>query len=517
MPTLFQDRNAIPLYDAQYSSGVKGPIPPNIIKDVVASLQRFKVVCQDFEVPEENVRVLATEATRTAENSSDFLAAIEDATGWKVSLLPKEEEGKVGAFGIASSFSSVEGLVMDLGGGSTQIAWMIVENGKANTGDAISFPYGAAAMTRRLSEARQAGAEGELKLRHELTTNFKNALGDLQLPSELLQHAQRNNGFSLYLSGGGFRGWGYLLMSQHAINPYPIPVINGFQAMKDDFENVNRVQMTATNEEVFRISGRRASQVPAVAFLIDCLMEAIPDIKDVRFCQGGVREGVLYGLLTPSDLHIDPLETAALPFSDGSPDFGDLFISALPDHKVFRESLVRAFSHLLFAHCALPKEARASAALRSTTTGILASAHGICHADRALLGLLLCERWDGEVSPTDEGFKQRMGYIVSTEEVFYTRYLGSVGRLVGQIYPAGLIKKAKIRLDASHTTSGKGHPAVKLVIHVGKDDPMTEESVLKSSVDKIEKVGKKYHWIAARHGDPGYGLKVVVEVERDVV
>ena len=63
-----------------------------------------------------NVRVLATEATRTAENSVDYRRQIKEITGWDVDMLPKEAEGRIGAMGVASSFASVEGLVMDLGG-----------------------------------------------------------------------------------------------------------------------------------------------------------------------------------------------------------------------------------------------------------------------------------------------------------------------------------------------------------------------------------------------------------------
>jgi retrograde regulation protein 2 len=67
-------------------------------------------------VPNDKIRVLATEATRTATNSVDFRQQIKTATGWEVDMLPKEVEGRIGALGVASSFSNVEGLVMDLGG-----------------------------------------------------------------------------------------------------------------------------------------------------------------------------------------------------------------------------------------------------------------------------------------------------------------------------------------------------------------------------------------------------------------
>jgi retrograde regulation protein 2 len=62
------------------------------------------------------VTILATEATRTALNSTEFRDAIQKATEWTVTLLTKEMEGRIGAMGVASSFREVEGLVMDLGG-----------------------------------------------------------------------------------------------------------------------------------------------------------------------------------------------------------------------------------------------------------------------------------------------------------------------------------------------------------------------------------------------------------------
>ena len=116
LPTVFQDRTAISLYDAQYQSGDKGPIPQDVINQILAALARFKITCADFGVANDKIRILATEATRTAVNSFDFRQQIKDATGWDVDMLPKEIEGRIGALGVASSFSDVEGLVMDLGG-----------------------------------------------------------------------------------------------------------------------------------------------------------------------------------------------------------------------------------------------------------------------------------------------------------------------------------------------------------------------------------------------------------------
>src|SRR5271154_963255 len=99
----------------------------------------------------------------------------------------------------------------------------------------FSFPYGAAALTRRLAEVQAQGEEATAKFADEMKADFRHAYENLEIPESLHTKATREGGFTLYLSGGGFRGWGYLLMSQHKVNPYPIPIINGFQVTKRDF------------------------------------------------------------------------------------------------------------------------------------------------------------------------------------------------------------------------------------------------------------------------------------------
>jgi Ppx/GppA phosphatase family len=91
-----------------------------VVDGVITALKRFRTVCKDFGVGEGNVRVLATEALREAENSAEVRGRIKEevGVGWEVMLLGKEVEGRVGAMGVASGFGEegVWGLVGDLGG-----------------------------------------------------------------------------------------------------------------------------------------------------------------------------------------------------------------------------------------------------------------------------------------------------------------------------------------------------------------------------------------------------------------
>ncbi|OAG44702.1 hypothetical protein AYO21_01192 [Fonsecaea monophora] len=543
LPTVFQDREGISLFDAQYSTGVKGPIPQDTIDEVLSSLTKFKSACADFGVPETNIRVLATEATRNAENSADFRRQIKEATGWEVDMLPKEAEGRIGAMGVASSFASVEGLVMDLGGGSTQITWMIAKDGHVQTSPkgSISFPYGAAAMTRRLRElsASSSDHDGHHKsksavqspveeLEEDMKAQFRQAYQDLDIPDSL-QHKAMHGGLTLYLSGGGFRGWGYLLMSQHKVSPYPIPIINGFCVSKREFQQTREITAVAAEESVFRISKRRAEQVPAVAFLVNVLVSALPMIQQVRFCQGGVREGFLFDTLEAPIKALDPLPAATAQYGTSSAaDLAALLWDGLPGENhldrslppSFTPSLIRAVADMMYLHLPLPKETRSLSALHAPITGVLTSAHGISHTDRAILALALCARWNVDLPPPHEALQVRLRAVLTHQEGFWANYLGALAGLLGTIYPAGHIidvQRPRVKL-AARWADGLGKKGlsqgVLLRVQCRREDPLTVPLALNPLVNELEKVGKKKHRVGGEHG---FGVPVDVKIERDLV
>ncbi|KAL1311024.1 hypothetical protein AAFC00_001242 [Neodothiora populina] len=520
LPTLYTSRAGISLYDAQYSpSGERVAIPEKIIKAVTNELEQFKRTCADFGVPAANVTVLATEATRTAINSGDFRQRIKDVTGWEVSMLAKEEEGRVGALGVATSLGVVRGLVMDLGGGSTQLTWLTTTPEGAiqmPARGAVSMPFGAAALTRRLGEAERAGGNARDVFADEVKTTIKNAYESLEVPAELHHLAKAEGGFALYLSGGGFRGWGFVLMSQHAVQPYPIPVINGLVVQRSDFLDTVGVQATLqedmdNDDAIFRVSQRRASQVPAVAFLVRALSEALPQIKQVRFCQGGVREGFLFSRLIDDVRMQRPVTVATQPLAaPGASHYASLLAASLPaspssftdrqagSEATFTPALLAALGNMLNYYSTHPKDIRAASALRSTTTGVLASAHGLAHEERAILALTLCERWGGasDLPPADLPFFRSMQALAGAWSAWWARYLGRVAALVGEVYPSGRGREV-LALSARWGATGKGNNQIVLQART-KDGRVRE--LFGDELAQIGKAGKKKHWIGGKDG-----------------
>ena len=523
------------LYDAQYKTGRKEPIPEDDIKQVVAALRRFMEVCSDFNVPRQKLRVVATEATREAVNSINFRREIETAAGVEVELLPKEEEGRIGALGIASSFYGVKGLIMDLGGGSTQLTWMTSNEGYVQTSrkGSVSLPYGAAALTRLLQEAGTRGKPTAKELQNSITEQFRQALEDLEIPPSI----ETDGRLSLYLSGGGFRGWGYILMDSHAVQPYPIPLINGFQVSKAAFLP-SAIRETSVGSSTFRISSRRASQVPAISFLITALTNALPSLSDIYFAQGGLREGLLFSTLSQEIKSQHPLVAATQLYAPRSAtNIFYLLESVVPYHSrtesglpsemhefvrcpnsVQHTGMSYAVTNLLNEHASTPKDMCAAAALRSTTTGILADAHGLAHSDRAVLGLILCERWGGELNSADSVFRDKLQELIGSKASWWAKYLGCMAATIGKTYPAGIVNPSQPRIKISARYDRYGTPDE---ILVSVSVPEYEHGITEPPewLETIRKVGKKKNWVRvpgderSYRSKDGWGLKIRVEID----
>ncbi|KAG0311892.1 hypothetical protein BGZ99_009842 [Dissophora globulifera] len=476
------------LFKARTNGSERQPISEKVIDEVVRTFERWQALCRQANV--QTVRVIATEATRTAPNSDEFQARIKAATGWSVELLSKAQEANIGALGVMASYHTVQGLFMDLGGGSVQLNYIIRGphdgHGKSSP-DAQSWPYGAAALSRRLNNCGSDKAARQV-IYDEMVVAFKHGLEDIDVAPEVREHHEREGGYRMYLSGGGFRALGYLLMDKKMKESedgsrYPIPVINGYVATGEELSKVVHEYRHMLPEDVktcFRVSKRRAKLIPACATLMSAVMEVIP-IKDVLFSEGGVRQGGCFGMLPREIQNKDPaLETVrsfVRAFGGGQPPLheSDLqalssFVSsALPsdfaeccrvasssasatngDHgalspkkaaelQVFIDSLPRLIPILVMVmNCynQLPKEARSTAAWQLFLPGgALANCYGLTHSDRAILATVLAGRHEGDLADPANGEAVKKlipGGKIAKQAV---KYLGKILALAGLCSP----------------------------------------------------------------------------------
>lgn len=406
---------------------------------------------------------------------------------------------------------------MDLGGGSTQITWMKTENGEVKMSEvgSVSLPFGAAALSQLLDEAGSDGKKGVEALASRIERELGEAIKTIDIPKHFFESKE---GLNLYLSGGGFRGWGFVLMSEHAIRPYPIPIINGFSVRREEFLNSSVVRAAVQREDtpdIFRVSKRRASQVPAVAFLVDCLSRAIPSITDVHFCQGGVREGMHFIELGDEKRGEHPLVSVTREYGGESVVPLMELLSAATDHlwhgrrecsPVFDKSVLTAVVQAMYVHASYPKDLRAGAALRSTTTGLFAAAHGISHEQRAILSLVLCNRYGGfgSISPTEQDFYRRITQLLAPRTAWWCMFLGRVAAIIANIYPSGVIREERLKIVVGHVSNEKKE--TQLHIDFGILDNVLLDEGLQGALKKVAKAGKKKNWVN------GVGSKIKLTV-----
>ena len=229
---LYSARAAISLFDALTPSSSGLVFPPLTIESVATALSRFHQLAVMHGVPPANILILATEAMRRAANAREMLEAIANATGGLgVQVLDPAVETLFGAvMGSRSGFVDVKGgaLFLDLGGGSVQMTWVDTSSDHYEINAAMageSLPYGAAKLTRVLEEQPAEVQQMETStLKDGIQRIYANLCAKFPKLQTIKAARERGEDVSvdIYMCGGGFRGYGSMLMHNDAISPYPI-------------------------------------------------------------------------------------------------------------------------------------------------------------------------------------------------------------------------------------------------------------------------------------------------------
>src|SRR5690348_16458604 len=101
--------------------------------------------------PVRRLRAIATEACRRAANGAEFLARVKSETGLDVGIISSREEAEL-ALESCSPLLSGEGrraLLFDIGGGSTELAWVRLGSGRAELIGYDSLPVGVVTLAER--------------------------------------------------------------------------------------------------------------------------------------------------------------------------------------------------------------------------------------------------------------------------------------------------------------------------------------------------------------------------------
>ncbi|MDF2877760.1 MAG: exopolyphosphatase [Clostridia bacterium] len=130
------------------------------------TLQYFISVCETYNTHE--IIAVATAAVRAATDKEAFLEEAKIKTGLDIRVLSGEEEAFYDYFGIVNSISFTEGLIIDIGGASTEIIYVQDRAFK----ECISLPFGAITLTEKFGLTDDIKEENLAALRTYLIEQY---------------------------------------------------------------------------------------------------------------------------------------------------------------------------------------------------------------------------------------------------------------------------------------------------------------------------------------------------------
>ena len=151
--------------------GQSGRLSPAAIDRTIAALK----VCAEriSRLKVARVRCIATQAARLAGNADVLVARAEAEAGLKLEVITAEEEASLAALGCAPLIGRRYGgaLVFDIGGGSTEIIWLVKSAEGPKTRLAASVPLGVVSLAEAYG-ADSAGPGGFARMRADLKARF---------------------------------------------------------------------------------------------------------------------------------------------------------------------------------------------------------------------------------------------------------------------------------------------------------------------------------------------------------
>ena len=260
-----------------------GTLAEDAIGRALGALSRFRAILHVLDV--KIVRAVATAACREASNGAAFLVRAEAALGLKIEILSGVEEAELAANGIFMSFESPDGIAGDLGGGSLEV---IDVAGKVLK-RATTLPLGCL----RLEDASGGRIE-------KAPTITDQELGDV----DWLHSGQ---GRAFYAVGGIWRS---LARFHMANRDYPLHMMQGYaigtgEAI-DFCEQIRKAKKLTSIAGVDVVNKSRREALPYGALVLERLLKRMRP-REVVFSVYGIREGIIYKLLSKQEQALDPL------------------------------------------------------------------------------------------------------------------------------------------------------------------------------------------------------------------
>jgi exopolyphosphatase/guanosine-5'-triphosphate,3'-diphosphate pyrophosphatase len=261
------------------------------------------------------MRLVATEACRRASNATEFMRLVHRETGLRLEVIPTEEEARLAVVSCASLVSrrTEQLLVVDIGGGSTELVWIDLSavppearvaaimrlhagfepaadsNGPpARVVDWISVPLGVATLKDQFSDVEDDAARFAL-----MSWHFEEQLADFSPYAR----EQAREGFQVIGTSGTITT---VAASFLGLKRYDRSRVDGLRMTSDQIDRVIREYLALGPEGRRadpRIGRDRHALIMSGAAILQALLRVWPTDR-MSVADRGLREGLLFAQMS---------------------------------------------------------------------------------------------------------------------------------------------------------------------------------------------------------------------------
>jgi exopolyphosphatase/guanosine-5'-triphosphate,3'-diphosphate pyrophosphatase len=260
-----------------------GRLDESSVKRALEALRRFRAIAHILGV--KRLHAIATAACRDASNGHQFVVQGEHALGTPIQLLTGQQEARLAARGILMGFRSPDGVAGDIGGGSLEL----VDIADEAMHESVTLPLGGLRLLDASGHRLERASE----------------LADAALAA--VPWLGQGRGRSFYAVGGTWRAIARLHMEA---TDYPLHVMHAYatpaREMAAFCEEIRRTRKLSALKGIAKVAKPRREVLPVGALVLERVLKRLQP-REVVFSVFGIREGLLYGLLSDSERRKDPL------------------------------------------------------------------------------------------------------------------------------------------------------------------------------------------------------------------
>jgi exopolyphosphatase/guanosine-5'-triphosphate,3'-diphosphate pyrophosphatase len=256
--------------------GAENTLRAEPIERTVHVMKVFKALCDANGI--DTIIATATSAVREARNQAEFLRRVENEAGLRLRVLSGDEEAYYGYLGVVNSLPVQRGLILDIGGGSLELA-RVHNRQLAHT---ASLPLGAVRLSETFIRSDPI-KPSDVRLLERYT--------DALLSS--IEWLGAGRGDQLVGLGGTVRA---LAKIDQRRRDYPLERLHGYSLTLDSIKSMLHEMQTLPLSKREKIPGLNSDRADVIVGGTIALVQLMKQsgYQSLTVCGQGLREGLFY-------------------------------------------------------------------------------------------------------------------------------------------------------------------------------------------------------------------------------